>query len=62
MPVLDLRCPDCGHGFRSLVMEGAKVPEVWVCSACGSRRAHPEHTVEVTDHPWSGGRSCGCCG
>ncbi|MFC4941903.1 hypothetical protein [Pseudonocardia sp. GCM10023141] len=62
MPVLELRCPDCGHEFRSLVMDGTKVPEVWVCSACGSRRAHPFHVIEATEHPWSGGRSCGCCG
>jgi ribosomal protein L37AE/L43A len=61
MPVLDLRCPDCGHEFRSLVMEGCKVPDVWVCSACGSRRARPTATTEITDHPWSGGPSCGCC-
>lgn len=62
MPVLELTCPDCGHEFRSLVMDGTKVPTVWVCSACGSRRAHPFHTTEVTDHPWSGGSSCACCG
>jgi hypothetical protein len=68
MPVLELVCPDCGHRFRSLVMDGARVPPVWVCSVCGSRRAHPQPTLAPLHHPWSGdpddGRSggCGCCG
>jgi hypothetical protein len=61
MPVLILRCPDCGHEFRSLVMEGAKVPKVWTCAECGGRRAEP-HGTEVGRHPFAGGASCGCCG
>jgi len=48
VPVWELVCPDCGHTFRSLVMEGARVPAVWVCSACGSRRAGPA-SVEATE-------------
>ncbi|HVL86141.1 MAG TPA: hypothetical protein VM367_17895 [Pseudonocardia sp.] len=60
--VLELRCPDCGHGFRSLVMEGTKVPEEWVCSACGGRRAYPLRTQEGSDHPFAGGQGCACCG
>ncbi|WP_088318962.1 zinc ribbon domain-containing protein [Kineosporia sp. R_H_3] len=64
MPVWELVCPDCGHTFRSLVMAGARVPAVWVCSACGSRRAGPA-SVEATD-PFTtrpGGSGCGCgCG
>lgn len=63
MPVLQLACPDCGNEFRSLVMEGAKVPEVWVCSKCGSRRAEPHGFDEQTKHPWTDGSvSCSCCG
>lgn len=61
MPVLVLRCPDCGHEFRSLVMDGAKVPERWTCAECGSRRPQP-HRTEVGTHPFAGGASCACCG
>jgi len=62
MAVWELLCADCGHEFRSLVMPGARVPAVWVCSVCGSRRAHPQAVVDGTGHPFSGGPSCGCCG
>jgi hypothetical protein len=62
MPVLQVRCPDCGHEFRSLVMDGTKVPEVWVCSACGSRRAQPHDQHSQTAHPWAGGPPDRCCG
>jgi transcription elongation factor Elf1 len=62
MPVWELTCPDCGHQFRSLVMAGARVPQVWVCSACGSRRAHPRAVLE-SDPFTSGHGGCGCgCG
>lgn len=61
MPVVELRCPDCGHEFRSLVMEGTKTPEVWVCSQCTSRRAEPVHT-HPDGHPWAGGSADLCCG
>jgi rubrerythrin len=59
--VLELRCPDCGHEFRSLVLEGTKMPEVWVCSQCDGRRAEPTHT-HSDGHPWSGGSADVCCG
>ncbi len=63
MPVLQLSCPDCGNAFRSLVIEGAKVPEVWICSRCGSRRAAPRESDEQVHHPWADGSpSCSCCG
>jgi hypothetical protein len=62
MPVLELRCPDCGHGFRSLVMDGTKVPEVWVCSACGGRRAQPHDGPSRIAHPWADGPPDRCCG
>lgn len=61
MPVLQLECPDCGHRFRSLVIEGTKVPSVWVCSQCGSRGARPVDTAAHVQHPWLGGCSDGCC-
>ena len=38
MPVLSIVCPDCRHEYRSLVLEGAKVPAVWVCPECTGRR------------------------
>ena len=62
MPVLQLRCPDCGHQFQSLVIEGTKVPSVWVCSQCGSREAQPVGTVDHIRHPWVTGCVDGCCG
>jgi hypothetical protein len=66
MPVYRLHCPDCGHGFRSLVMAGARVPPVWVCSQCGSRRAEPVGD-EPSTHPLAGdgegaSGACPCCG
>lgn len=59
MPVWTLHCPGCGNGFRSLVMEGARVPAVWVCSACGSREATP---IDVQEGGLfaGGGSACGC--
>lgn len=64
MPVWELECPDCGHVFRSLVMAGATVPRVWVCSTCGSRAARPLHVHEADPFTASGpGQHCGCgCG
>jgi transcription elongation factor Elf1 len=62
MAIWTLSCPSCGHHFRSLVMEGTKVPQVWVCSACGSREAAPVDVQEGGPFT-AGGSSCGCgCG
>lgn len=62
MPVMHLRCPDCGHEFRSLVMDGTKVPTVWTCSVCHGRRSEPHRIDETSNHPMAGGTSCPCCG
>jgi DNA-directed RNA polymerase subunit RPC12/RpoP len=63
MPVLRIACLDCGNAFPSLVMKGTKVPEVWVCSRCGRRRAQPLVAAEQTHHPWADGDpACPCCG
>ena len=62
MPVLEVICPDCGHRYRSLVVAGAPVPAVWVCSVCGSRRGQPVGEAEDTHHPWACESMDGCCG
>lgn len=62
MPVLLLECPDCGHRFRSLVVEGAKTPAAWVCSRCKSRRVAPVGTDSSSAHPWADGPMDACCG
>jgi len=62
MPVLRIRCPDCGHEYRSLVMPNARVPPVWTCSACGNRNAEPLAAEEQAAHPFADGPGCGCCG
>lgn len=59
MPVWTLSCPACENAFRSLVMEGARVPAVWVCSACGSRDATPVDVREGGPLA-AGGYGCGC--
>ena len=62
MAIWTLSCPACGHHFRSLVMEGTRVPQVWVCSACGSRDAAPVDVQEGGPFT-AGSTSCGCgCG
>jgi len=62
MAVWLLRCPDCDHEFQSLVMDGARVPSVWVCSGCGSREV--AHVGTSDGGPFSGANAgCGCgCG
>lgn len=62
MAVLSIVCPDCGHGYRSLVVEGTKVPEVWTCSRCGGDKAAPEGKDEISGHPWATDCMDGCCG
>ncbi|MXX64378.1 MAG: hypothetical protein F4Y75_08095 [Acidimicrobiia bacterium] len=62
MPVYKIVCPDCGYEYLTLVMEGARVPRVWVCSQCKGRNGRvAEDTVE-TAHPWSGPAMESCCG
>jgi ribosomal protein S27E len=62
MPVLRIRCPDCGHEYRSLVMPDARVPPVWTCSGCGGRNARPLGADDEAGHPLAGGSGCACCG
>jgi hypothetical protein len=62
MPVLRIRCPDCGHEYRSLVMPDARVPPVWSCSGCGGRNAQPLEPDERAAHPLADGSGCSCCG
>lgn len=52
MPVFLVECPDCLHRFKGMVFEGAKLPDIWVCSKCKSDRAAPMNGVEPARHPW----------
>ena len=62
MPVLNIECPDCGHEYRSLVLEGARVPTVWVCPECAGRRAEVAGVITESHHPWAGDAMDTCCG
>lgn len=64
MPIYLLKCPYCGHEFQSLVLNGAQIPEVWVCSACGSQEAKPIAERPSDFHPLETphGKGCPCCG
>ena len=64
MPVYLLKCPDCGHEFQSLVLNGAKIPEIWICSDCGSRAAQPIGERASDFHPLENKhvKGCPCCG
>lgn len=62
MAVLRIACPDCGSEYRSLVVAGAKVPTVWVCSECSGRRARVAEVLHDSNHPWSGKSMDDCCG
>lgn len=63
MPVYIIKCPDCEHQFKGLVMANTQKPKEWVCSQCGSHLAKPifqyssEHPLE---NPHEAG--CSCCG
>ncbi|MXY77502.1 MAG: hypothetical protein F4Y40_10585 [Acidimicrobiia bacterium] len=62
MPVLLIACPDCGHEYRTLVVEGARVPAVWVCPDCKERKGEVIGEVAGSGHPWSGPSMDVCCG
>ncbi len=65
MPVYNLRCPDCSHEFKGMVLEHTKPPEFWVCSKCLSKNVEPVEDREPEPHPWEGsghGGGCLCCG
>lgn len=58
MPVLTLKCPECNHVFRGMVLAGTREPEVWICSQCGSQAAYK---VQEEAHPWDGPHGIGLC-
>lgn len=60
MPVLEIACPDCGIRYRTLVVERARVPAVWVCPDCKGRRGEVLREVPKSDHPWAGAMER-CC-
>ena len=62
MPVYKILCPDCGNEYLTLVMEGARVPQVWVCSHCKGRDGRISEKEVQTSHPWSGSAMESCCG
>jgi ribosomal protein S27AE len=64
MPVHTLHCPDCGHGFKGLVLANTQPPREWVCSKCGSHRAQQAPGSHLEPHPWEhqAGGGCLCCG
>ncbi|MDE0710353.1 MAG: hypothetical protein F4X18_02220 [Acidimicrobiia bacterium] len=61
MPVLVIACPDCGLQYRTLVVEGAKVPELWACPDCKGRKGEVLTEVATSDHPWSRASMDACC-
>jgi hypothetical protein len=62
MPVLTLKCPECGHTFQGLVLIGTREPEVWVCSHCGSEKVQKEPGKQPPPpHPWEGEHGIGLC-
>lgn len=63
MAIWIIECPDCGHVFQSLVMDGTAMPKEWVCSKCGGRKAAPVGKSDL-EHPLERrhGAGCPCCG
>lgn len=68
MPILTLKCPECGHEFQGFVLMGTRPPEIWVCSQCGSREAEVQADKAPLPHPWEaqhdhchGNGLCPCC-
>jgi rubrerythrin len=63
MPVYIIKCPDCEHQFKGLVMTNTQAPKEWVCSVCGSHQAKPVFQYS-NGHPLenSHGAGCPCCG
>jgi transcription elongation factor Elf1 len=61
MPVLTLKCPECGHVFQGLVLDGTRPPEMWVCSQCGSKKAEVAPETKPIAHPWDGPHGIGLC-
>ncbi|MGR8940418.1 MAG: FmdB family zinc ribbon protein [Gammaproteobacteria bacterium] len=64
MPVYQLQCPGCGHGFQGMAFAGTRLPEHWVCPQCGSDQARVREDCQPVAHPLeaSRGGGCPCCG
>jgi len=61
VPVLEIACPDCGLRYQTLVVEGGRVPTVWVCPDCKGRKGEVLGEVPKSDHPWAGAMKSCCC-
>lgn len=64
MPVYQIKCPDCGHEFQSLVMKNAKLPEKWFCSRCEGYSGAIKLNLISEEGPLEGGphgKGCRCC-
>jgi rubrerythrin len=61
MPVMMLKCPECGHTFQGFVLPGTREPDVWVCSQCGSEKAQVLVDKQPPSHPWEGEHGVGLC-
>ena len=57
IPIYTLACPDCGHRYETVVFQGLKVPDKWVCSRCQEGRVQEEGK---RPHPLEGGHGGGC--
>ena len=60
MAIWLIECPDCGHRYQSLVMDGTIPPTVWHCSHCGKNNAIPLNK-NLGEHPLEHGAGCPCC-
>ncbi len=61
MPILTVKCPQCGHEFQGLVLAGTQQPKIWVCSKCGSNKAEIMPEKKPIPHPWEAGHGNGLC-
>ena len=63
MPVYIIKCPDCEHQFKGMVLANTQEPKEWVCSQCGSHQAKPVFQYD-NEHPLENahGAGCPCCG
>ena len=63
MPIYQILCPDCGHGFSGMVFAGTQAPEKWVCSQCGKDQARLRKDCPPIPHPLESthGAGCPCC-
>ncbi len=52
MPVLIVECPDCGHRYEALVLDGTTQPTSWHCSRCQGVRAQPRPDIPPRPHAW----------